>query len=247
MISNSFMHFHSRSYNVIRPLMTFSACLLLLTATATAQQADGDSISMFDGKTLAGWSGRADLWSVQDGAIVGRTTAENPIKTNTFLIWEGDAPADFELLISYQIEAGNSGIQYRSKVVNQEEFVVGGYQADIEAANNYTGINYEERGRGILAQRGQRVTLTAAGDKQVEAFGDAAELAKSLRSDGWNAYRIVARGNRLQHFINDQLMSEVIDEQSDKAASDGVVALQLHVGPAMVVRFRDLTIRPLQD
>jgi len=232
---------------VIRPFLTLSACCLLLTATVTAQQPDSDAISMFDAKTLEGWSGRADLWSVEDGAVVGRTTAENPIKTNTFLIWEGDAPADFELLITYQIDAGNSGIQYRSKVVNQDEFVVGGYQADIEAANNYTGINYEERGRGILAQRGQRVTIAADGSKQVETFGDAAELAKTLRTEGWNAYRIVARGNRLQHFINEKLMSEVIDEQSDKAATDGVIALQLHVGPAMVVRFRDLTIRPLND
>lgn len=232
---------------MIRSLLILSTCFLLLTATATAQQPAGDAISLFDGKTLAGWNGRSDLWSVEDGAIVGRTTAENPIKTNTFLIWEGDAPADFELLITYQIEAGNSGIQYRSKVVNQDEFVVGGYQADIEAANNYTGINYEERGRGILAQRGQRVTIAADGNKQVEGFGDAAELAKTLQRDGWNAYRIVARGNRLQHFINDKLMSEVIDEQSEKAATDGVIALQLHVGPAMVVRFRDLTIRPLKD
>ncbi len=232
---------------MIRPLITFSTCFLLLTATAMGQQADSDATSMFDGKTLTGWSGRADLWSVKDGAIVGRTTAENPIKSNTFLIWEGDAPADFELRLSYKIEDGNSGIQYRSKVANRDEFSVGGYQADIEAANNYTGINYEERGRGILAQRGQRVTITADGSKQVETFGDAAELAQTLRTDGWNAYRIVARGNRLQHFINDKLMSEVIDEQSDKAATDGIIALQLHVGPAMVVQFRELTIRPLQD
>src|SRR5690606_25165068 len=140
---------------------------------------------MFDAKTLQGWSGRADLWSVEDGAIVGRTTVEKPIKTNTFLIWEGDAPADFELLVTYQIEGGNSGIQYRSKVVNQDEFVVGGYQADIEAANNYTGINYEEKGRGILAQRGQRVTIAADGKKHAETFGDAAEIAKTLRTEGW--------------------------------------------------------------
>ncbi len=232
---------------MIRSFLTLSTCFLLLTATATAEQPDSDAVSMFDAKTLTGWSGRSDLWSVEDGAIVGRTTAENPIKTNTFLIWAGDAPADFELLITYQIEAGNSGIQYRSKVVNQEEFVVGGYQADIEAANNYTGINYEERGRGILAQRGERVTIAADGKKNVERFGDAAEIAKTLRTDGWNSYRIVARGNRLQHFINEKLMSEVIDEQSDKAATDGIIALQLHVGPAMVVRFRDLTIRPLKD
>jgi hypothetical protein len=204
-----------------------------------------EPVSMFDGKSLEGWRGRADLWSVADGSIVGRTTAEEPIKKNTFLIWDGDAPADFELRISYWIEAGNSGIQYRSQVADEKEFVVGGYQADIEVSNHFTGINYEERGRGILAQRGQRVTIAEDGSKKVETFGDAAEIAKAFHADAWNKYRVVAKGNTLQHYINDTLTCEVIDGQSEKAAKDGVIALQLHVGPAMVIRFKNLTIKAL--
>lgn len=204
-----------------------------------------DPVSMFDGKSLEGWRGRADLWSVADGAIVGRTTAEDPIKTNTFLVWDGDAPADFELRISYWIEAGNSGIQYRSQVRDEKEFVVGGYQADIEISNKFTGINYEERGRGILAQRGQRVTIAEDGSKKVETFGNADEIAKAFHTDAWNEYHVVAKGNTLQHSINDTLTSEVIDGQSEKAAKDGVIALQLHVGPAMVIRFKNLTIKAL--
>lgn len=223
-------------------LLLFSAACL---SHATAQDS---AVSMFDGKSLKGWVGRPDLWSVADGAIVGRTSADEPIKKNTFLIWEGDAPQDFELKLKYWIEAGNSGIQYRSKIVEgAPDFVVGGYQADIEAANNYTGINYEERGRGILAQRGQKVTIGADGEKQAENFGDAAEIAKAFKTDGWNEYRVVAKGTVLQHFINDQLTAEVHDQQPEKASKDGVIALQLHVGPAMVIRFKDLTIRPLKD
>lgn len=204
-----------------------------------------DPVSLFDGKSLDGWKGRGDLWSVKDGEIVGRTTAENPIKNNTFLIWQGDAPQDFELNVTYWIESGNGGIQYRSQVVDEKEFIVGGYQADIESTNQYTGINYEERGRGILATRGQRVTIDAQGEKHVETFGDAGEIAKGFHQDGWNHYRVVAQGNRLQHYINDQLTSEVIDEQSDRAAVDGVIALQLHVGPPMVIRFKDLSLKSL--
>lgn len=216
-------------------------CLFGSLVTVSA----ADPVSMFDGKSLEGWRGRADLWSVADGAIVGRTNAAEPIKKNTFLIWDGDAPADFELRISYWVEAGNSGIQYRSKVADEKEFVVGGYQADIEVSNNYTGINYEERGRGILAQRGQRVTIAEDGSKKVETFGKADEIAKSFNTDAWNEYRVVAKGNTLQHYINDTLTSEVIDGQSEKAAKDGIIALQLHVGPAMVIRFKNLTIKAL--
>lgn len=216
-------------------------CLFASLATANA----AEPVSMFDGKSLDGWRGRADLWSVADGVIVGRTTAEDPIKKNTFLIWDGDAPADFELRISYWIESGNSGIQYRSVVGDEKEFVVGGYQADIEVSNKFTGINYEERGRGILAQRGQRVTIAEDGSKKVEMFGNAGEIAKAFHADAWNEYRVVAKGNTLQHYINDTLTSEVIDGQTEKAAKDGVIALQLHVGPAMVIRFKNLTIKAL--
>lgn len=227
-------------------LRLFTASIVTLCvfgSLATARAAD--PVSMFDGKSLEGWRGRADLWSVADGVIVGRTTAEEPIKKNTFLIWDGDAPSDFELRISYWIESGNSGIQYRSTVGDEKEFVVGGYQADIEISNKFTGINYEERGRGILAQRGQRVTIAEDGSKKVETFGDAGEIAKAFHTDAWNEYRVVAKGNTLQHYINDTLTSEVIDGQTAKAAKDGVIALQLHVGPAMMIRFKNLTIKAL--
>ena len=201
--------------------------------------------SIFNGTDLAGWKGREDLWSVQDGAITGRTTAEDPIKYNTFLVWDEGKVGDFELHLKFKIDGGNSGIQYRSKLIDPEKFIVGGYQADIDAALQYAGINYEERGRGILALRGQRVTVRPGNSKEVESFGDATEIGKVIKSGEWNDYRIVAKGNRLQHYINDTLTSEVIDEDPERGSEEGILALQIHQGPPMVIQFKDLKLKSL--
>lgn len=222
-------------------------CFLATTSSPLHAESPNDEgfKPLFNGTDLSGWKGRSDLWSVEEGAITGRTTAENPLDHNTFLIWTEEKPADFELRAQFKIEAGNSGIQYRSEVVDEEKFVVGGYQADIDADLKFAGINYEERGRGILALRGQRVTRKADNAKEVEAFGDAEEIGKAIKKNEWNDYRIVAKGNQLQHYINGQLTCEVIDLDEQNRASEGVIALQLHAGPPMVVRFKDLKIKSL--
>ena len=206
---------------------------------------DDGFVSIFNGTDLSDWKGREDLWSVEEGAITGRTTAENKIDRNTFLIWQGGKPANFELRLKFKMDGGNSGVQYRSRVIDEEAFVVGGYQADIDASLVYAGINYEEQGRGILAHRGQKVVLKAGGAKEVTSFGDAAEIGKVIKAGEWNDYRIVANGNHLQHFINGTLTSEVIDEEEAKRANDGVIAFQLHVGPPMVVQFKDIQLKTL--
>jgi len=199
---------------------------------------------IFNGKDLSGWKGNPKLWSVEDGAITGKTTEEDPIQFNTFLIWDEGKVGDFELELDYRIgAAGNSGIQYRSKVLKEEDFVVGGYQADIDATMKFAGINYEEKGRGILAQRGQRVTLGSEGKKEEETFGDTNELGEKIKKEQWNHYRIVAKGNKLSHYINDQLMSEVIDNDKKNAAQEGVLAFQVHRGPAMVIQFRNVRLK----
>lgn len=201
---------------------------------------------IFNGKDLSGWKGNTELWSVEDGAITGRTTADKPLKFNTFLIWEEGPVENFELRLDYKMVGGNSGIQYRSRVVNEADYVVSGYQADIDATLKYAGINYEEKGRGILAQRGQRVTIAADGTKSAEKFGDAAELGKAIHADDWNSYRLVARGNKLSHYINGQLMSEVIDHEEGKAASSGVLAFQVHQGPPMVIQFKNVRLKTIK-
>lgn len=212
-------------------------------ADAQDQSAKSAASNLFDGKSLQGWSGLTANWSVQDGAITGENKADAPIGQNTFLVY--DKPVkDFELTLEFRIMGGNSGIQYRSKIFDKDKFVVGGYQADIDANKRYMGINYEERGRGILAERGEIVAVDAQGKKsKVGSAGDADALLSQIKWEDWNRYKIVAKGTVLQHYINDQLMSEVQDSEASKAATEGVLALQLHAGPPMKVQFKNIMLK----
>jgi hypothetical protein len=216
-----------------------------LAPLATSQEEEG-FVSMFNGKDLTGWRGDKTFWSVQDGALTAKTTPDHLLSYNTFLIWEGGQPSDFELRAKYKIVGGNSGIQYRSKVVDEAKFVVSGYQGDIDSQPRYSGMLYEEKARGIMAERGQKVTVGADGKKQPTAIGDKDELQAKIKKEDWNDYTIIAKGNHLQHYINGVLMSETVDNQKDKAATSGIIALQAHAGPPMTVQFKDLRIKELK-
>ena len=213
-------------------------------------------LSIFNGKDLTGWDGNPKLWSVKDGAITGQTTAENPTKGNTFLIWTNGVVSDFELRFAYKIVAdndksfGDSGVQYRSKAL--PDFVVSGYQANIMVTKPLTGILYEERGRGIIHQLGQRVVIkTDPGDSKkykvevVGSFGKSEEIQARFKTDEWNEYVIIAQGNHLQHFINGQQTADVTDEDEARAAKSGILALQLHAGPPMTVQFKNIRVKKL--
>ena len=216
-------------------------------ASATTAKEEGFQ-SLFDGKSLDGWQGREGFWSVQDGAITGQTK-EAFKGPNTFLVWKGGEVADFELRFKYKIVGGNSGVQYRSKMLDDNksgQFRVGGYQADFEAGKTYSGILYEEGGRGILAQRGTKVTITPDGKKQVEKLPMSSEqLQAAIKPEEWNEYTIIAKGNHLTHQINGHTTAEVID-QAPQAAKSGLLALQLHAGPPMAVQFKDIRIKKLE-
>jgi|SRR5436190_5780072 len=203
--------------------------------------------NLFNGKDLTGWGGNSALWSVKDGSITG-TTKEHPIKENTFLIYTNGPVDDFELHAMYKIIGGNSGIQYRSKVVNSNNWVVGGYQGDFEAGKTYSGILYEERGRGILAKRGEKVVIKEETGKPevVGSLGKSEDIQNKIKNEDWNEYVIIAKGNHLQHFINGTQTIDCIDEQASKAAKSGILALQLHAGPPMTVQFKDIRIKPLK-
>jgi hypothetical protein len=210
---------------------------------ALADDNDGFK-SLFDGKSLAGWSGKDKFWSVRDGAITGQTTAENPTQGNTFLIHEQPV-GDFELSLKFKIVGGNSGIQYRS--VDKKNHVVNGYQADIDSGDTYIGILYEEGGRGILAQRGETVEIAADGKRQVVGkTGDSKEIADAVKKEDWNEYVIIAKGNHLVQKINGHTTIEVTDRESSKAKAEGILALQLHAGPPMTVQFKDIQIKALK-
>jgi len=233
-------------FRALRGCLSACCAAILLAAAARGPAADDTGfVPLFDGKTLEGWEGKPEFWRVEDGAIVGQTTPEQPTKGNTFLIWRQGLVDDFELALSYRLTGGNSGVQYRSQ--DRGDFVVGGYQADFEAGPKYSGILYEEKGRGILAERGQRITITPEGQKVPgEPIGVAEDLQKLIKPDAWNELRIVARGNKLQHFINGQLMSETTDEQPDKRRLEGVLALQVHAGPPMKLEVKDIRLKRLK-
>lgn len=206
--------------------------------------------SLFDGKTLHGWAGLPGHWLVKDDAITGYTTAVSPLKQNTFLVWTNGTVSNFELHLKYRMHGGNSGVQYRSELMDPAQFVVGGYQADIDATPRYTGILYEERGRGILCERGQRTLVKDVNGKTeikvVGTLGTPEALQKFIKSEDWNDYTIVAKGNQVLHFINGHLMSDCIDLGA-KAPREGILALQIHVGPPMQVQFKDLVLYRLPD
>src|ERR1051325_8991900 len=226
--------------------------------TLPAAEVEPGFKSLFNGKDLTGWAGRPEHWSVEDGAITGRTTKEHPAQGNNFLIAkQGDSNLtvdDFELRLSYKIVPGddkgfgNSGIQYRSK--DRGNFVVNGYQADFECGTTYSGILYEEGGRGILAQRGQKVVITDDNGKPkidvTGSLGASKEIQAAIKKEDWNDYVVIARGNHLQHCINGHQTVDVIDQQEAKAAKEGILALQLHAGDPMTVQFKNVRIRSLK-
>lgn len=201
-----------------------------------------DKVMMFNGENLDGWKGDSSIWSVEEGCIIGRTTSDKPIEQNTFLIYNSPV-SDFEMRFQYKIIGGNSGVQYRAKVLDQEKFVVAGYQADMESGNNYSGILYEEKGRGILALRGEQVRIDSIGIKTVTKFANSEAVESIIRKEQWNSYRILANGNHLQHFINGVKSVDVVDEEEEKKASSGIIALQVHAGPEMIVYYKDLQLK----
>jgi hypothetical protein len=203
---------------------------------------------IFNGKDLKGWDGDPRLWSVQDGTIVGQTTPEKSIKTNTFLIWRDGAVDDFIIKFKFRMHGGNSGLQYRSKEFkDMHNWVVGGYQADMDVGNTYTGIMYEERGpRGIAAQRGQKVILQPGAKKEVVgAVGTDADIKAAIKNEEWNDYVITAQGNHIVQQINGKTTVDVTDNDEKNRAMSGILAFQLHVGAPMKVEFKDVMLKRL--
>lgn len=235
--------------------------LLSLAAFASlALTAAAGEVEIFNGKDLTGWEGNKDLWSVKDGAITGITPPDpaDPkkgiIKHNTFLVWKGGKVSDFEMTFQYRIEKGNSGVQYRSKELDPGAFgpIISGYQADFEAGDKYSGILYEERGRGILALRGEKNTIKPGADAKkptVEkngTVGDSTAIQAAIKKEDWNEYKIIAKGNHVQHFINGMQTIDVTDEDAANAPKEGLLALQIHQGPPMVVQFKNFKLVELK-
>ncbi|MBM3740600.1 MAG: DUF1080 domain-containing protein [Acidobacteria bacterium] len=202
--------------------------------------------SIFDG-TLNGWDGDPAHWRVENGAIVGESTKERPLQRNTFLIWRGGEPKDFELKLDFKINSTNSGVQYRSQeATDVGKWVLKGYQADIDFTNIHTGQIYEERGRGFLALRGQAALVEEDKKSRVIAnLKDNADLKGAVRINDWNTLHIIARGNVLIQVLNGQLTAVAVDDDTKGRALQGLIGFQLHVGPPMRAEFRNIYLKKL--
>jgi hypothetical protein len=193
----------------------------------TEVERDEGYILLFDGNSLDGWDGDPQLWSVRDGSIVGSSDS-HPVDTNTFLIYRKSFD-NFVLRLEVRLRNGNSGIQFRSEHVPGPGWIVRGYQADFSDAGERSawGNFYEERGRGR--------SLMATQD---EGWRRAKDI---VRHREWNRYEIRAEGNRVRLTLN----GKVTFEGTDDRTKAGIVAIQLHAGPAMQVECRSIRIKPL--
>ena len=236
--------------------VSFAWCASAAEAPKTAPAEAGPMKALFNGKDLAGWDGDPRLWSVKDGAIRGETTPENPAQGNTFLIWKDGVMKDFELRLSFRCNAtNNSGIQYRSarmdaKPGDKNPWRVRGYQHEIRnevRLPSVSGFIYDEGGkRGRICLAGEKAVWGEDGKKQVqETLIAAEEFEKLFKLDQWNDVVIVAKGPRIQHYLNGRLILDFTDDPK-LALLEGILALQLHAGKPMWAEFKDVRIKEMK-
>lgn len=241
-----------------RPAPWATLCVVALMAGCAGldkSEGTGGFRAMFDGKSLNGWRGDPALWSVQEGAITGTTAIALP--ENTFLIHDGEF-SDFVVRLKYRFstEAGNSGLQYRSRPDHERPYSVIGYQANVvtQDADRSFAMLWDERGRELLARCGEQVVLRHSDDPTLKGFerrvsgsmAGCVEIRAAVRPyPQWNDYVIVAYKNRLVHILNGRVTVDVTDEDPDGRAMTGFFALQIHRGLPMRVQFTDLQLRPL--
>jgi hypothetical protein len=206
---------------------------------------------VFDGKSLDGWEYDPVYWRAENGCMVGEVTPSTILSRNTFIIKKDLILKDFELKVDFRIsEGGNSGVSYRNELVPDVPYALKGYQADIDGKNQYTGQNYEERGRQFLALRGQTTVIDSLyqspSHQSVGAIDFQSDpLNQYIKKKDWNEYHIIAKGNRLQHYINGVLMSDVTDNDMANRKLSGLLGVQVHVGPPMTVEYKNFKIKHL--
>jgi Domain of Unknown Function (DUF1080) len=247
-------------------IVGFLVALLAASSCASSRRSnitDKDGYEMiFDGKTLDGWLYNATYWRVENGELVGEVTPATLLQRNSFIIKKDFVTKDFDLKVEYRISPeGNSGINYRSEIIDSLPYTMRGYQADIDGKNRYTGQNYEERKRTTLAYRGQKVVIDGSGDtgplkdniknnawtkvKVLEMPDNDDTLKAHIHNGDWNEYHLIVKGNRLLHYLNGILMSDVTDNDPAYQSFSGSIGVQVHVGPPMKVEYRNFRVKRL--
>jgi hypothetical protein len=213
--------------------------------STNGQDKDHDKfVSLIAAADLSGWRGDLDSWEVVDGTLIGR--ADGSLKANRFIVADIAPVKNFELHVDVWISAGgNSGLQYRSQErPDLGPHVVTGYQCDVVSNRaEYNGMLYEERGRRILAHTGEQVVVDAAGQPWVIASMPVKKFAPAQ----WHHYRVLVRGNHHQHWIDDTPTVDVVDLDAKGRSLQGVLGVQVHVGPAMEVRYKNFRLKRLPD
>ncbi len=221
-------------------------CLSLSTVAQTSQpKLERGFKYIFNGKDLTGWEGDPKHWSVEDGALTG--VADGTLKRNSFIIWRGGTVKNFEMRVQVKItKDGNSGLQYRSAPLPEVgPDVLTGYQCDVvQNRNDYNGMLYEERGRRILAHTGEKVVVDTSGQPWVVG---SVKGVKSFAADEWHDYRVLVVGNHHQHWIDGVMTADVVDHDEKGRRLEGLVGVQVHVGPPMKVQYRNWRIKMLPD
>ncbi|MCB1064300.1 MAG: DUF1080 domain-containing protein, partial [Verrucomicrobiae bacterium] len=216
---------------------------LLLIATSLHAAEEGFK-NLFNGKDLTGWDGNPELWSVEDGAITGKTTGPEQLSYNQFLIWRGGEVKNFELRVKVKQSGNNTGIQYRSAEIPENgKWSIGGYQCDVHPTPANNAMVYDERGRGIIVKNGQSVVIDPQGQQWVVAERDPVTVDVAE----WNEYTIIAQGNHLIHKLNGKVTIDLVDHEDKERELSGLLAFQIHRGPAMVVQIKDVMFKELPD
>jgi len=252
----------TRNFWEILTIMMFIGCRPSAEHQCVTQTDAEGFRQIFDGKTLDGWKGDSVYWRVENGCLTGEVLPSTILKRNSFIIWQGGETKNFELKLECRIsENGNSGINYRSVLIDTIPNALRGYQFDLDGQNNYTGQNYEEKKRTTLAYHGQKVMVVSQRSgslkdnikdnawqniEKTESLGSIDSLNSFIKKGDWNECHIIVKGNCMQHFINGIMMSEVLDNDTVNRSFSGKLGVQVHVGPPMKVEFRNIRIRELE-
>ncbi|HBJ85406.1 MAG TPA: acetylglucosamine-6-sulfatase [Verrucomicrobiales bacterium] len=216
-----------------------------VASAAVGSKPDADGfVNLLNGRNLNGWDGDPQYWSFKDGALTGVT--DGSLKMNRFITWTGSTIRNFDLRVKVKVTAGgNSGLQYRG--TSRPDLgldIVTGYQCDVVADNpGYNGMLYEERGRRILSHTGEKVIVAPDGQPWIIGQMEVRQFA----ADEWHDYRVLVRGNHHQHWIDGHPTADLIDFDEKDRALEGVLAVQVHVGPAMTIQYKDFKIKHLPD
>ena len=249
--------------------LVISSIFISFVSCKTSEQLkdNHEFYSIFNGQNLDGWEGDSKYWSVEEGILVGEVTPETILKNNSFIIYKKEQPENFEIKLEYRIsDLGNSGINYRSEILSNNPYALRGYQADIDGQNKYTGQNYEEKKRTTLAYRGEQVVINTMPKYidtnnlrsniskncwQTRDVVASLKLKKNLESqtenNDWNQVHLIVNGNRLLHYINAELLSDVTDLDTINRTFKGHIGVQVHVGPPMKIEYRNMKLKHLKN